>query len=290
MAVNNAPMQQQQGGESSLVSVIGLQLKRMIPEFQRLNYSSEEADRFVRIVKNCVQNNPALMNASQKSLMSAIMSAAVLKLEPESFMGECHLVPYKGEVKLIIGYQGYIKLAKNSPNVQNVYSYPVYQNEIDQERFTVEYGSSPKVTHKPILATSERGAFAGVYAICMYKDGSFSCEYMTKEDVDLVKKEAVKNKKDPNSMLLPWNSHYNEMARKTVIRKLAKYMPKEFRRLAAFDAAVEQGKDVNWTDEGDIVTVESETVESSGKENQFVNDPPQPSLLDQFVQDNNKGE
>ena len=51
------------------------------------------------------------------------------------------------------------------------------------------------------------------------KDGSKQCEVMTVADVEKIR-QASRGK---NSS--PWNQHWNEMAKKTVFRRLCKWLP-----------------------------------------------------------------
>ena len=94
----------------------------------------------------------------------------------------------------------------------------------------------------------ERGEILGFYAIAKLKDGGHAFEFMSRFQVEAIRdasqgwQQAVKYKKESSH---PWAVHFPEMGRKTVIRRLAKYLPLsiEFQTAAALDGMAEGGKD-----------------------------------------------
>lgn len=166
-------------------------------------------DRFARIVMTELRKNPKLMQCSDVSLMGALMTAGELGLEIGSALGQAYLVPYKQEVQFIRGYKGDLSLLRRSGEVSLVYAKCVYSNE----EFDIEFGTDPKITHKPNL-TGEQGTFLGAYAVIKYKDGSHQFDFMTKKEIDKRKREA--------KTTFVWDKWYDEMAKKTVLKYICK--------------------------------------------------------------------
>lgn len=175
-----------------------------------------DVNRLVRIVLTQIRKNPKLLDCTRESLLASIMGCAQLGLEPEPFLGQAYLVPYGRECTLIIGYRGYIALARRSGEVRSITVQAVY----GQDRFELQYGvPDDRLTHIP--ASEDRGDFIGVYVVFRYKDDSYSFDYMTKGDIDKIKKRS----KAASSASSAWVSDYEEMAKKTVIRRHIKVVP-----------------------------------------------------------------
>lgn len=177
-------------------------------------------DRFVRIAITTIRQNPKLAQCSQESLLGALMVSAQLGLEPGT-LGQCYLIPFenkklgKVECQFQIGYKGLIELLRRSGQLSDIYSYAVYEND----DFNIEYGLSRTLTHKPNF--DERGEIKGFYAVAILKDGAKAFEYMTKDEV--VKHEEKYRKGSYKNEV--WNKNFEEMAQKTVVKKLLKWLP-----------------------------------------------------------------
>ena len=190
------------------------------------------SERFVRIAITTIRQNPKLAKCSQESLLGALMVSAQLGLEPGT-LGQCYLIPFENkkagtvECQFQIGYKGLIELLRRSGQLSDIYSYTVYEND----DFNIEYGLSRTLTHKPNF--DERGEIKGFYAVAILKDGAKAFEYMTKEEI--VKHEEKYRKGSYKNDV--WNKNFEEMAQKTVVKKLLKWLPVsvEFLEMAAKD-------------------------------------------------------
>ena len=189
-------------------------------------------DRFVRIAITTIRLNPKLAKCNPESLIGALMVSAQLGLEPGT-LGQCYLIPFENkkagtvECQFQIGYKGLIELLRRSGQLSDIYSYTVYEND----DFNIEYGLSRTLTHKPNF--DERGEIKGFYAVAILKDGAKAFEYMTKDEV--VKHEEKYRKGSYKNDV--WNKNFEEMAQKTVVKKLLKWLPVsvEFLEMAAKD-------------------------------------------------------
>lgn len=179
------------------------------------------ADRLMRIALTEVRKVPALGKCNVQSFMGAIMQCAQLGIEPGAALGHAYLLPFGNgkasdglaNCQLIIGYRGMIDLARRSGQIVSLNARSVHANDT----FSYAYGLDETLEHIP--ATGDRGDLTHVYAVAKLKGGGIQFEVMSKADVLKVK---ASSKAGNNG---PWVSHFDEMAKKTVIRRLFKYLP-----------------------------------------------------------------
>ena len=202
-------------------------LEKMKPEFDKALPAHMNADRLARVALTTIRTTPKLLECSIPSLMGAIVQAAQLGLEP-GLIGHCYIIPYGKEAQFIIGYKGMIDLARRSGNIESIYSHAVYE----ADEFDYELGLHPKLYHKP--ATGRRGKMIYVYAVAHFKDGGYQFEVMDMEEIE---KRRSRSKAAKNG---PWVTDFEEMAKKTVIRHMWKYLPIsiEIQQQAAQDETV----------------------------------------------------
>lgn len=112
--------------------------------------------------------------------------------------------------------KGLIALAYRGGEVQTIQAHTVYEND----EFTYEYGLEPKLVHKP--AKSDRGAPVFYYAVFRTKDGGYSFEVMSLDDVI---KHRDQFSKAAQRGFSPWQTNFDEMAKKTVLKAALKYAP-----------------------------------------------------------------
>ena len=197
-------------------------IKTMEPEIKKALPSVITPERFTRMILSAVSGNPKLALCTPKSFLGAMMSAAQLGLEPNTPLGQAYLIPYnnKGvdEVQFQIGYKGLIDLAYRSGDVELVQAHIVYANDT----FEYEYGLEPKLTHKP-AAGADRGEPVYVYAMFKTKAGGYGFEVMS---MAAVRSHAEKYSKAYKSgFTSPWKTNFEEMAKKTVLKRVLKYAP-----------------------------------------------------------------
>lgn len=195
-------------------------IKAMGPEIKKALPQVITPERFTRMALSALNTTPKLRECSQLSFLGALMNAAQLGLEPNTPLGQAYLIPYRNKGKLEcqfqIGYKGLIDMVYRNDNIQTVQAQCVYEND----EFDYELGLEPKLTHKPAL--KDRGDLILVYALWKAKNGGFGFEVMSKEDIDV---HAKKFSQSFGSSYSPWKTNYEEMAKKTVIKKCLKYAP-----------------------------------------------------------------
>lgn len=199
-------------------------------------------DRMLRIALGALRTTPALTNATVESLMSATMVCAQLGLEPNTVLGHAYLIPFNNkrekrtDVQIIIGYKGLIDLARRSGQIVSIAAHAVRE----RDDFVYAYGLDEKLHHIP--AIGDRGEIIAFYAVAHLTGGGHAFEVMSRSDVD-----AIMRKTQSKGAYGPWKDHYEEMGRKTAIRRLSKYLPLsiEFSTAAALDGMAEAGESQN---------------------------------------------
>lgn len=192
----------------------------MMPEIKKALPNTITPERFTRIVLSAISNNKQLQQCSPQSFLAGMMNAAQLGLEPNTPLGQAYLIPYKNkgtlEAQFQIGYKGLIDLAYRSGQVKTIYAETVYEND----EFEYELGLEPKLKHIP--APKDRGNAIYYYAVFKLVNGGEGFTVMSKDDVT---KHMNRFSKAANSGFSPWTTNFDEMAKKTVIKKVLKYAP-----------------------------------------------------------------
>ena len=196
------------------------------------------ADRLTRIACSAVSRSPKLLQCTMPSLYMAISQAAQLGLEPGL---DCHLVPFWNkdlsafESIMIPDYKGLISLALRSDKVKKIEARVVYVGDI----FDYEYGTKPFLLHKP-ARSDERSeqSMEYAYAVAWLSNGELSFDVMDRTEISKV--QSVSRARDSG----PWKEWPEEMWKKTVVRRLSKYLPKstEFRQALQIETAAESGE------------------------------------------------
>lgn len=213
-------------------------IKSMEGEIKKALPSVITPERFTRIVLSALSVNPKLGSCTPSSFLGAMMTSAQLGLEVNTPLGQAYVLPYmnKGvlEAQFQLGYKGLIDLAYRSGEVEVIQAHVVYKND----EFECQYGLNPKLTHKP--ADSNRGEAIKVYAVFKTKSGGFGFEVMSMDDV---RNHAAKYSKAYGSSYSPWKTNFEEMAKKTVLKRVLKYAPlkSDFVRAAVQDEVVKNG-------------------------------------------------
>ncbi len=156
--------------------------------------------------------NHGLRDCSHQSMVEAIFRCCRLGMEPGADLGYVYLVPRKRQCTVVLGYQGMLELAWRSGQLKSIQAHVVYEQD-EFQYYVDEMGQH--VRHVP--ASCHRGSIVASYAIAQLITGGYHVELLYKEDIDAVRQGGYDK---------VWQQHYGEMAKKTAIRKLFKYLPK----------------------------------------------------------------
>lgn len=188
-------------------------------------------ERMIRIALSAVSGNYLLAKCEPVSIAACIVQASILGLEPHSALGEAYLVPFWNkklkpqpgyQSQLIVGYQGLVKLARNSGQLSMIDAQPVHAND----HFEFQKGSDTFWVHK-WDRVKERGPIQGYWAGYVLKDGARNFEYMTVAEIEAHRAKYSKGAYDKDGNLQgPWRDSPDWMFRKTPLRQVIKLMPK----------------------------------------------------------------
>ena len=172
--------------------------------------------RVVRLARLAVHRNPALQSCDPVSVIESILMASQLGLEINSPVGGAHLVPFKGKCTMIHDYRALSDLAIRGGSCRKIISHEVYQ----QDHFEVMQGSEDKIVHIPTLTAEVRADddLYAFYAIAIMRDGDAVHEVATKGDVDKIRGRV------PEGSRSPWKTDYVAMGKKTMIKRLCKWL------------------------------------------------------------------
>lgn len=190
-------------------------LVKMTDDFKAALPPQIPVDKFIRTTITAIQMNPELLDADRRSLLGACMKAAQdgLMLDGREAAPVIFRTKEGPKVQYMPMVGGILKKMRNSGEMASISANVVYE----KDQFTYELGDFEEIRHKPFLG--DRGKAIAVYAIARTKDGAVYREVMSVADVEKVRQAS--RAKDSG----PWTQWWDEMARKTVIRRIAKRLP-----------------------------------------------------------------
>lgn len=170
-------------------------------------------NEFVASLLSVVTNNNLLAKASNNSIMTAAMKAAVLNLPIEPSLGQAYIVPYGREAQFQLGYKGLIQLAQRSGKYKSINSGVVYKSQF------VSY--NPLFEELEIDFTKPQDEVVGYFAAFKLLNGFEKVTYWTKEQAHAHGKRFSKTFNNG-----PWKSDFDAMAQKTLLKQIiSKYGP-----------------------------------------------------------------
>lgn len=184
------------------------------------------ADTMTRVALTCFRMNPKLAECEPASVFACVIQASQLGLRP-GLMGECYLIPFKNRdgktiCTLQIGYQGLLELVRRSGLIESISAHLVREADI----FEVQWGTDPGIVHKPYL-DGDAGMVRLVYAVARLKGGGTHAELMNLTDIERIRHRSQNVISAARyGKQTPWDTDWDEMARKTVLRRICKYLPK----------------------------------------------------------------
>lgn len=209
-------------------------------------------DRLLRVVFSSILKNPKLLDCTQESILNSVMQCAQLGLEP--ILGKAHLIPYTNkkkqgnplECQFQPGYQGLIDLAQRTGNIESIRAHCIYEHD----EYKIQYGYDEKIDHVPVL--HNQGKMIGVYTVWTKRPGIKTFTFMTIEEIEKIRDKSIAYQYaiKVNSKDTPWITDFEEMAKKTVIKRHSKLEPAsiEFMTAVEIDNEVETGAIANKTD------------------------------------------
>ena len=178
------------------------------------------AKRYISACLTALAVQPKLMQCKPSSVLKSMMESARYGLEPNSPLSEAALIPYGQECTFLIEYRGMMKLAWNTGLIKSL----DYDKVCEGDEFDYSKGSNGlSFHHRPSLSAS-RGEGSIYYAYAELKHGGTAFQVMTRDDIVAHAKQFSRGYSAKSS---PWQTDFDAMAYKTVIRQLCdKKLPK----------------------------------------------------------------
>ena len=173
------------------------------------NMLGKEAGTFLASALDLYTGDTNLSNCDAARVMAECMKAAALKLPISKSLGFCYVIPYGNVPQFQLGYKAYVQLAQRSGLYKYLNADIVYEGE--------------KVAYNRITGTLEINGEAtsdkpiGYFAYFQLLNGFEKCVYWTREKVEAHAKRFSKAWRKQDS---PWNTDFDAMALKTVLKNL----------------------------------------------------------------------
>lgn len=180
-------------------------------------------ERFVQNCLSVMNEKPELAKINKAELVQGLCKAAYLGLD---FMSkECYLIPYGNSVQFQTDYKGEKKFVKNYSirPIQEIYAKVVREGDTFKEKII---DGRPSIDFEPLPFNGND--IVGAFAVVLYKDGGMEYEVMTTKDIN-----SVRNNYSKASNSKAWKNSWDEMAKKTVLRRLCKHIETDFESVEA---------------------------------------------------------
>jgi recombination protein RecT len=209
---------------------------------QDAGFDPEQVKKEVSFAIQAINKSAQLQKCSGESVLQAVLNIANVGLTLNPAAKEAYLIPrYNGTTRLMEAcldpsYIGLVKLLTDTGSVKAMVCQLVY----DTDHFEVDLANNQSpVIHKPDLKTKREKPIA-VYALATLSDGTRQVEYM-----DITEVEQIRGRSETYKAFIAgkiqsctWVSDFGEMTRKTVIKRIYKYLPRS-EKAAVLDRAVD---------------------------------------------------
>lgn len=243
---------------------------------QLKNVLKENSGTFAASLMELVTGDEKLLACDAKLLMAEAMKAASLKLPLNKQLGYAYIVPYGKTPTMIIGYKGLYQLAIRSGLYKNINADVVYEGEYQGfDKITGElHLNGEKISEKPVgyfsyfeltngfkkmlyMSIDDMATYCKKYSATMK-----NCKMSNEELAEMAERQS---KQGPGNSV-GWYSNFNDMATKTVLRKLLSkygYLSIEMQNAMSVDEAptAEEHRDTEFAEAKEIINVDAQTGE-----------------------------
>ena len=198
---------------TTAIAQVRQQLTQMGPEIAKVLPEHVTTDRFERVTLTALQRSPDLLGCDRKSLFESVMQCAADGLQPDG--REAALTKFGNKVAYMPMVAGILKKIRQSGDLATITAHVVY--EADQFDYWID-DEGEHLTHRPEML-GEPGNARAVYAMARTTDGSVYIEVLRMSDIDRIRKASRSGGRGP------WADWWDQMAKKSAIRRLAKRLP-----------------------------------------------------------------
>jgi len=182
---------------------------KILEKFLDVGIKEETLDKEIGFLYQLVSNNKTLQKCTPASLANVLYNVALTGLTLNPILARAYVVPYYSEATLKPSYKGLEYLAVKNGVAKGFKSGIIYKGD----EYEIKQGLTDELIVKPKFESKE---IFLVWAYVFLHNSPPTLEIMTKDDLESIRKLS----KSQNI----WKSHYGEMARKTVIRRLCKHI------------------------------------------------------------------
>lgn len=199
-------------------------LMSAMPSLKGIASKYMDAERLVRIALVARAKTPLLMKCSKESILTSLMQAAEMGLEPNTPLQHAALVPRRNrrtgmyEAQFMAMYRGLIELGRRNGVLRTARAVPIYTCD----EYNITEGLTHTIEHKPKFDHADfgdPGKVIMVYAVAQLVGGDTEWTYMTAMQIRRIQNRSPAGKDGP------WVTDWEEMAKKTVLRRLFKLLP-----------------------------------------------------------------
>ena len=167
-------------------------------------------NQFAASIVSLVNATPQLRNCDPNSVLASCMTAATLDLPIHPALGLAYIVPFKSEATFQIGYKGLIQLAIRSGQYRYLNACPLYEGQLQ---------SVDKLTGAITLNADapDQGEVIGYVASLQLNNGFRHAVFWKRQEVE---NHAVRFSASFKSKSSPWQTDFDAMALKTVLKAL----------------------------------------------------------------------
>jgi recombination protein RecT len=198
---------------------IAAQLETRLPKFLEVapaGFGEVGVRRLIRQAAIAVSRSPDLAKCTPASVALAVLQAVELGIDLASARPIAWIIPFKSEAKLMLGYQGLAEIAYREGAVSLIQARVVYA----EDDFEIDYGDPARPFHHKPSIRGDRGAIVGAYAVADLPTTKWPAfEWMAIEDIEKVRKFSRGGNTGP------WKDWYDQMVRKTPVRRICKILP-----------------------------------------------------------------
>lgn len=192
-------------------------MQSLVPDCNALLPGDITPEQFRAALWLELTGRPSLHDCSGQSLRECVVKAATYGLLPGR---DCHLLPFRqgksgGRVATFVpNYFGLILALERTGKVAKAFAHPVYTGD----EFVIDYLADVYKHIPAVTLNKPPGPLRFFYGCVRLKDGTTHIEVMDEAQVDAVRRRA------PAHDAGPWVDDYLMMARKTALKRVAKYV------------------------------------------------------------------
>lgn len=216
-AVNGGERSTMEGSNSAYITNVLSKYEAQIAQALPRTAQDLTSTRIIQIAATIVSRNEDLKKCDIRTVVAAVMQAAIMGLNPLPQMAECYLIPYKKECQFQIGYRGWLNIYHRNPLVQDVEARAVKEGD----DFSFEYGGNKFLRHIPKAAADASVTHA--YCIVRYVTGGWAFVVLNRSEIDALRRRGEYGGKEG----FAWRNDFAAMAVAKAMKQVRHQVPSD---------------------------------------------------------------